>query len=221
MSEDLNYNHFLFYTNENGKVKVDVLLKDETIWLTIRQMAELFGVDKSGISRHIKNIFETGELQEELVVAFFATTSQHGAMADKTQTRAVMYFNLDMIISVGYRVNSIRDTHFRIWATRQLTELIRKGFVLDDQKLKNPDNPFGKNYFDELLEQIRDIRSSGKRFYRKITDIYALAADYEPKAEETREFFKVVQNKPIYVATGNTAVEVMAQRSDAKKIIWD
>lgn len=210
-------NNFLLYTNENGEVKVDVLIKDETIWLTINQMAELFGIDKSGISRHIKNIFETGELQEEVVVAKIATTTQHGAIADKTQTQVVNFYNLDMIISVGYRVNSIRGTHFRIWATKQLKELIIKGFVLDNQKLKNPDNPFGRDYFDELLEQIRDIRSSEKRFYRKITDIYALAIDYTPNAEETQEFFKIVQNKLIFAATGSTAAEVIAQRSDATK----
>jgi len=122
-------------------------------------------------------------------------------MTDKTQTRAVMYFNLDMVISVGYRVNSIRGTRFRIWATQQLKELIIKGFVLNNEKLKNPNNPFGKDYFDELLEQIRDIRSSEKRFYRKITDIYALAVDYTPKAEEAQAFFKVVHNKLIYAAT--------------------
>lgn len=215
--EMINSNNFLLYTNDNGDVKVDVLLKDETIWLTISQLAELFGIDKSGISRHIKNIFETGELQEEVVVAKIATTTRHGAIAEKTQTKAVMYFNLDMIISVGYRVNSIRGTHFRIWATKQLKELIIKGFVLNKEKLKNPDNPFGKDYFDELLEQIRDIRSSEKRFYRKITDIYALAVDYTPKAEETQHFFKIVQNKLIFAATGNTAAEVIAQRSDPKK----
>lgn len=198
-------NNFLLYKSENGEVKVDVLIKDESIWLTINQMAELFGIDKSGISRHIKNIFESGELQEELVVAKIATTTQHGAIKGKEQSRLVMYFNLDMIISVGYRVNSIRGTHFRIWATNQLKELIIKGFVLNKEKLKNPDNPFGKDYFDELLEQIRDIRSSEKRFYRKITDIYALAVDYEPKTEETKEFFKIVQNKLIFAATGNTA----------------
>ena len=218
MSQEISYNNnFLLYRNEDGGIKVDVLLKDETIWLTIKQMAELFGIDKSGISRHIKNIFETGELQENLVVAKIATTTQHGAITGKTQTKPVMYFNLDMIISVGYRVNSIRGTHFRIWATQQIKELIIKGFVLDNEKLKNPDNPFGKDYFDELLEQIRDIRSSEKRFYRKITDIYALAVDYEPKSEETQEFFKVVQNKLIFAATGNTAAEVIAERSDAKK----
>ena len=210
-------NNFLLYTNQDGEVKVDVLLKDETIWLTMKQMAELFGVDKSGISRHIKNIFDSGELQEHVVVANFATTTSHGAVSGKTQTKAVKYFNLDMIISVGYRVNSLRGTHFRIWATQQLKELIIKGFVLNNEKLKNPDNPFGKDYFDELLEQIRDIRSSEKRFYRKITDIYALAVDYTPKAEETQAFFKVVQNKLIFAATGNTAAEVIAKRSDATK----
>ena len=215
MAEDINTsNSFLLYTNENGEVKVDVLLKNETIWLTINQMAELFGIDKSGISRHIKNVYETGELQEEATVAKIATVQNEGG---REVNRKLEFYNLDMIISVGYRVNTIRGTHFRIWATKQLTELIRKGFVLDNNKLKNPDNPFGKDYFDELLEQIRDIRSSEKRFYRKITDIYALAVDYEPKAEETQEFFKVVQNKLIYAATGNTSAEVIAQRSDASK----
>ena len=207
-------NDFLLYRNENGDVKVDVLLKDETIWLTINQMAELFGINKSGISRHIKNIFDTGELQQEATVAKIATVQSEGS---RQVNRNLEFYNLDMIISVGYRVNSIRGTHFRIWATRQLKELIIKGFVLDNEKLKNPDNPFGKDYFDELLEQIRDIRSSEKRFYRKITDIYALAVDYEPQAAETRVFFKVVQNKLIFAATGNTAAEVISQRSDATK----
>ncbi len=217
MSEEISNNNFLLYTNDEGDVKVDVMLKDESIWLTINQMADLFGIDKSGISRHIKNIFKTGELQEEVVVAKIATTTEHGAMVGKTQTKAVMYFNLDMIISVGYRVNSIRGTQFRIWATQQLKELIIKGFVLNNAKLKNPDNPFGKDYFDELLEEIRDIRSSEKRFYRKITDIYALAVDYTPNVEETQEFFKIVQNKLIFAATGNTAAEVISQRSDPTK----
>lgn len=215
MNKELNTsNNFLLYTNENGEVKVDVLLKDETIWLTINQMAELFGIDKSGISRHIKNVYETGELQESTTVAKIATVQTEG---NRQVNRTLDFYNLDMIISVGYRVNSIRGTHFRIWATKQLTELIRKGFVLDNEKLKNPDNPFGKDYFDELLEQIRDIRSSEKRFYRKITDIYALAVDYEPTAEETQEFFKVVQNKLIFAATGNTAAEVIAERSNPEK----
>ena len=207
-------NNFLLYTNEDGEVKVDVLLKDETIWLTINQMAELFSIDKSGISRHIKNVYDTGELQEQATVAKIATVQQEG---DRQVNRNLDFFNLDMIISVGYRVNSLRGTHFRIWATKQLTELIRKGFVLDKQKLKNPDNPFGKDYFDVLLEEIRDIRSSEKRFYRKITDIYALAVDYTPNAKETQEFFKVVQNKLIFAATGNTAAEIIANRSDTTK----
>lgn len=214
MNKELNTNNFLLYTNEKGEVKVDVLLKDQTIWLTINQMAELFGIDKSGISRHIKNVYDTGELEEKATVAKIATVQQEG---NREVQRTLDFYNLDMIISVGYRVNSIRGTHFRIWATHQLTELIRKGFVLDHQKLKNPDNPFGKDYFDELLEQIRDIRSSEKRFYRKITDIYALAVDYSPKAEETQEFFKVVQNKLIFAATRQTAAEVIANRSDASK----
>lgn len=215
MSKELTTtNNFLLYTNENGEVKVDVLLKDETIWLTINQMAELFGIDKSGISRHIKNIYETGELQQKATVAKIATVQKEGG---REVSRKLEFYNLDMIISVGYRVNSIRGTHFRMWATQQLTALIRKGFVLDNKKLKNPDNPFGKDYFDELLEQIRDIRSSEKRFYRKITEIYALAVDYAPKAEETQAFFKIVQNKLIFAATGNTAAEVIAQRSDTHK----
>jgi hypothetical protein len=177
-------------------------------------MAELFGIDKSGISRHIKNIYDTGELNEGSTVAKIATVQNEGG---RQVSRKLEFYNLDMIISVGYRVNSIRGTHFRIWATKQLTELIRKGFVLDNEKLKNPDNPFGKDYFDELLEQIRDIRSSEKRFYRKITDIYSLAVDYNPTAEETQEFFKIVQNKLIFAATGNTAAEVIAHRSDSRK----
>ena len=215
MSKALNTsNDFLLYTNADGEVKVDVLLKDETIWLTINQMAALFGVDKSGISRHIKNIYETAELPASSTVAKIATVQQEG---QRQVTRNLEFYNLDMIVSVGYRVNSIRGTHFRIWATQQLKELIIKGFVLDNDKLKNPDNPFGKDYFDELLEQIRDIRSSEKRFYRKITDIYALAVDYEPKTEETQLFFKTVQNKLIFAASGSTAAEIIAQRSDAGK----
>jgi hypothetical protein len=215
MSVEINKpNNFLLYTSSEGAVKVDVLLKDETIWLTINQLATLFDIDKSGISRHIKNIFETGELQEEATVAKIATVQTEG---NRNVSRDIDFYNLDMIISVGYRVNSIRGTHFRIWATQQLKELIVKGFVMDNEKLKNPDNPFGKDYFDELLEQIRDIRSSEKRFYQKITDIYALAVDYNPKAEETTEFFKIVQNKLLFAASGNTAAEIIQSRSDATK----
>ena len=207
-------NNFLLYQNQDGNIKVDVLIQKETIWLSINQMAELFDIDKSGISRHIKNIFETGELQEEATVAKIATVQNEGS---REVTRTLDYFNLDMIISVGYRVNSIRGTHFRIWATKQLKELIIKGFVIDNDKLKEPNNPFGKDYFDELLEQIRDIRSSEKRFYQKITDIYALAIDYNPSAEETKQFFKIVQNKLLFAAAGNTAAELIAERVDTSK----
>ncbi len=215
MSTEINKpNNFLLYTSSEGAVKVDVLLKGESIWLTINQLATLFDIDKSGISRHIKNIYETGELHEKATVAKIATVQTEG---NRNVSRDLDFYNLDMIISVGYRVNSIRGTHFRIWATQQLKELIVKGFVLDNEKLKNPDNPFGKDYFNELLEQIRDIRSSEKRFYRKITDIYALAVDYNPKAEETIEFFKIVQNKLLFAASGNTAAEIIQLRSDDTK----
>lgn len=154
-TEIANNNHFILYVTENGKIKVDVLIKDETIWLTINHMAELFSIDKSGISRHIKNIYKTGELKQQGTVAKFATVQNEG---QRTVSRQLEYYNLDMIISVGYRVNSIRGTQFRIWSTQQLKELIIKGFVLNDEKLKNPDNPFGKDYFDNLLERISDIR---------------------------------------------------------------
>lgn len=214
MEQSINTsNDFLLYTNEKGEVKVDVLLKDESIWLTLNQMAELFNIDKSGVSRHIKNIYDTGELNKEATVAKIATVQSEG---NRKVNRTLEFFNLDMIISVGYRVNSLRGTHFRIWATKQLKELIIKGFVLNNEKLKNPNNPFGKDYFDELLEQIRDIRSSEKRFYRKITDIYALAIDYDPKSMETNEFFKIVQNKLIFAASGKTAAEVIEERANIK-----
>jgi len=213
-TEIANSNHFILYVTENGKIKVDVLIKNETIWLTINQMAELFSIDKSGISRHIKNIYKTGELKQQGTVAKIATVQNEG---HRTVSRQLEYYNLDMIISVGYRVNSIRGTQFRIWATQQLKELIIKGFVLNDEKLKDPDNPFGKDYFDNLLERIRDIRSSEKRFYRKITDIYALSVDYEPKAEETFEFFKTVQNKLHFAISGKTAAEIILERADAAK----
>lgn len=207
-------NNFLLYKNKDDTITVDVFVKDETIWLTINQMAELFDIDKSGISRHIKNIVETGELSLESTVARNATVQKEG---NRNVNRTLEFYSLDMIISVGYRVNSIRGTHFRIWATQQLKELIVKGFVLDNEKLKNPNNPFGKDYFEELLDDIRDIRSSEKRFYQKITDIYALAIDYNPKAEETRLFFKTVQNKLLFSATGNTAAEIINNRTNASK----
>lgn len=207
-------NNFLLYTSEQGEVHVDVLLQNETIWLSQAQMMQLFQTTKQNISLHIKNVFEEGELEKNSTVKKYLTVQKEGT---RDIQREIKFYNLDMIISVGYRVNSIRGTHFRIWATQRLKELIVKGFVLDNEKLKNPDNPFGKDYFDELLEQIRDIRSSEKRFYRKITDIYALAVDYDPKSEETETFFKAVQNSLLFASTGHTAAELIKDRSDASK----
>ena len=177
-------------------------------------MAELFQRNKSTISRHIKNAFEEGELQKEVVVAKFATTSQHGAIEGKTQTHEVEHYNLDMIISVGYRVHSYRGVQFRMWATRVLKEYIVKGFVLNDDLLKRAG---GGNYFDELLARIRDIRSSEKVFYRKVLEIYALSIDYDPRVEMTQEFFKTVQNKMHFSVHGHTAAEIIYERADAQK----
>lgn len=201
----------IFYESPEGKVRVEVHHEDETFWLNINQMAELFGVDKSGISRHLKNIFETGELRRDAVVAKFATTAADG------KTYQVDHYNLDAIISVGYRVNSAQATRFRIWATETLREFIVKGFVLDDERLKL-NRRFGKDYFDELLERIREIRASERRFYLKITDIYEQCSiDYDAKAETTQTFFKTVQNKLHWAVTGKTAAEIIAERADADK----
>ncbi|NCC61081.1 MAG: cell filamentation protein Fic [Verrucomicrobiae bacterium] len=200
----------LLYQTPSGDVQVECLLQDETIWLNLNRMAELFDVDKSGISRHLKNIFETGELERDSVVAIFATTASDG------KTYQVEYYNLDAIISVGYRVNSIRGTQFRIWATKTLKEFITKGFVLDDERLKQGGKLFGKDYFDELLERIREIRASERRFYQKITDIYALSADYDKNAQVTRDFFASVQNKLHWAITGKTAAENIYDAADAQ-----
>jgi len=199
---------FLLYRTENGEVRLEVRLQDETLWLTQRQMATLFKVDKSGISRHLKNIFESGELSAESVVAVFATTATDG------KTYRVEHYNLDAIISVGYRVNSIRGTQFRMWATQRLREYIIKGFTMDDARLKEGG---GGIYFDELLARIRDIRSSEKVFWRKVLDIYALSIDYDPKADVSREFFAVVQNKMHWAAHGHTAAEIIEARADAAR----
>ena len=177
---------FLLYQTGDGQTRIQCRLQGETIWLTQQQMADLFQVDKSGVSRHLKNIYESGELSQDSVVAKFATTAADG------KTYQVEYCNLDAIISVGYRVNSIRGTQFRIWATGRLHEYLIKGFAMDDQRLKDAG---GGNYFDELLARIRDIRSSEKAFWRKVLDIYATSIDYDSKAEVSRELFKVVQNK--------------------------
>ena len=207
----------VLYRTEDDNVTVSALIKDETIWLTQKAMAELFGIDKSGISRHLAKIFESGELDEEVVVAKIATTTQHGAMQDKTQTIPTNYYNLDAIISVGYRVNSIQATRFRIWATGILKEYMIKGFAMDDERLKNGGSVLTVEYFDRLLEQIREIRLSERRFYQKITDIYATALDYDRTAKTTKQFFAKVQNKMHYAVHGHTAAELIYERADADK----
>ena len=208
---------FLLYTAPNGETKVEVLLGNETIWLTQERMAELFGVSRTGISRHLKNIFESKELQEEVVCAFFAHTTAHGAIAGKTQTSKVKYYNLDAVISVGYRVNSVQATQFRIWATQLIKEYIIKGFAMDDERLKNG-RYFGKDYFRELLERVRSIRASERRIYQQITDIFAeCSIDYDPKSETTRLFYAGVQDKFHFAITGHTAAEIIALKADARK----
>ena len=212
--EQNNKGQIILYQTQDGESKIEVILANETVWLTADQMAELFQRNKSTISRHIKNVFETGELDKEVVVAKYATTTQHGAIDGKLQTHLVTYYNLDMIISVGYRVNSYRGVQFRIWATQVLKEYLIKGFALNDELLKNAG---GGNYFDELLARIRDIRSSEKIFYRKILEIYALSIDYDPRTEATKLFFATVQNKMHFAVHGHTAAEVIYNRADAEK----
>ena len=203
---EIQKSHFLIYRSEDGKIKLDVRFEGETVWLTQAMLVELFQSSKSSVSEHIKHIFEEGELTPEAVVRNFRTTAADG------KSYNVAYYNLDLIISVGYRIKSKVATQFRIWATRHLSEFIRKGFVLDDERLKNPDQPF--DYFDELLERIQAIRTSEKRFYQKITDIYATSIDYDPTAEISIIFFQTVQNKMHWAITGQTAAEIVAARAD-------
>ncbi|MBW1796496.1 MAG: virulence RhuM family protein [Deltaproteobacteria bacterium] len=204
--------NFLLYTGNDGKVNVEVFLKDETVWLTQKAISELYGVQRPAITKHLKNIFDSGELQEDSVSSILEHTARDGK---KYKTK---FYNLDAIISVGYRVNSYQATQFRIWATRTLKEFIIKGFVLDDERLKQGKQVFGKDYFDELLERIREIRASERRFYQKITDIYALSADYDNNAPITKEFFATVQNKLHWAITGKTAAEIIYDSADATKI---
>ena len=203
-----NKGEILIYKTEDGLTKIDVTLEDETVWLSLDQMAELFQRDKSTVSRHIKNIFKEGELVQSSVVANFATTAADGKRYN------VDYYNLDVIISVGYRVKSLRGTQFRIWATKRLKEYMIKGFTMDDERLKELG---GGGYFKELLERIRDIRASEKVFYRQVLEIYATSIDYDPKAEVSVLFFKKVQNKIHYAVHGETAAEVIYHRADAEK----
>jgi hypothetical protein len=211
MNENLPSTHsnFLLYTDAVGKVKVEVFIQEETVWLTQKALAELFGKERSVVTKHLKSIFESGELDEKSNVQ-----KMHIGHSDKP----INYYNLDVIIAVGYRVNSYQATQFRIWSTKTLKEFIIKGFVLDDERLKNGKTFFGKDYFEELLERIREIRASERRFYQKITDIYALAADYDKNAPITNEFFATVQNKLHWAITGKTAAEIIYDSADAKKI---
>lgn len=203
-----NKGDIIIYQTEDGLTKIDVKIEKETVWLSLDLMAELFQRDKSTISRHIKNIFKEGELSPVSVVAKFATTAADG------KTYQVEYFNLDVIISVGYRVKSIRGTQFRIWATQRLKEYLIKGFTMDDERLKGH---AGGSYWKELLDRIRDIRSSEKVLYRQVLDLYATSVDYNPKSDESILFFKMVQNKLHYAAHGHTAAEVIYERADADK----
>jgi hypothetical protein len=200
------------YQNQEGNIKIDVRLEDETVWLTQAQMAELFGKGRTTITEHIQNVFKEGELEENVVCRNFRHTTQHGAIAGKTQETITKYYNLDVIISVGYRVKSAQGTQFRIWATQRLKEYIIKGFALNDDRFKSGSS---MNYFDELQDRIREIRLSEKFFYQKIKDIYATSIDYDPKDEKTIMFFKVVQNKLLWAISEQTAAELVYKRVDA------
>ena len=205
---------FLLYNDGNGDVRVETYLHNETLWLPQAQIAQLFDVQVPAISKHLKNIFETGELDEKVVVSILENTTQHGAIKGKTQTLEVKYYNLDAILSVGYRVNSNKATQFRIWATQILKEYIVKGFAMDDERLKNGKH-FGKDYFKELLERVRSIRASERRIYQQITDIFAeCCIDYDKNSDFTKNFYAGVQNKFHYAITGQTAAEIVDKNAD-------
>jgi len=207
--------NFLLYTGNDGKVNVEVFLKDETVWLTQKAMGLLFGVESHTITYHLKEIFKSGELFENATTRKIRAVQNEGK---RQVTRNLIFYNLDAIISVGYRVNSYQATQFRIWATKTLKEFIIKGFVMDDERLKQGGTVFGKDYFEELLERIREIRSSERRFYQKITDIYTLAVDYDKNAPITKDFFARVQNKLHWAITGKTAAEIVYDSVDATKL---
>jgi hypothetical protein len=210
-----NESEFILYTNDNGDVILNVLVLDETVWLTQEGMQELFGRAKSTISEHISNVFSEGELEQDATVRKFRTVRQEG---EREVVRDIDFYNLDVIISVGYRVKSVRGTQFRIWATKTLREYIVKGFVLDDNRLKQGNATFGKDYFKELLERVRSIRASERRIYQQITDIFAeCSEDYDPESQITKDFYASVQNKFHYAITGNTAAELIYQKADSKK----
>lgn len=215
----MNEINFIIYQTPQGNVNIEAVVKDETLWLTQKAMAELFGVQVPAISKHLKNIFEEGELAENMVVSKMEITTQHGAIEGKTQQKETNFYNLDAIISVGYRVNSAKATHFRIWATKILKEFIQKGFVLDDERLKQGTTAFGKDYFRELLERVRSIRASERRIWQQITDIFAeCSLDYDRTSPITQEFYAMVQNKFHYAITGQTAAEIVHSKADHTKV---
>lgn len=213
LNEIANTGKILIYQNEKGDTKIDAYFEEDTIWMTQKSICELYQVAKSSVSEHISNIFKDGELDANSTVRKFRTVQMEGA---RQVARDRDYYNLDMILAVGYRVRSNVGIHFRQWASGVLTEYMKKGFVLNDERLRNP-KEFGADYFDELLERIRDIRASEKRLYRKVKDIFALSVDYDSKSEIAQNFFKSVQNKLEYAATGHTAPEIIAARADASK----
>ena len=206
-------NKIILYQDDNEITRVSVRFADEDLWLTQSQLSEIYQTSKSNVSEHIKHIFEDGELDKNVVVRIFRITTQHGAIEGKTQSRDVAHYNLDMVIALGYRVQSQIATRFRRWATQRLHEYIQKGFAMDDERLKQG----GNRYFRELLQRIRDIRSSERNFYQQVTDIYATATDYDPRSEMTKTFFATVQNKLYYAVHENTAAEVIYNRVDNEK----
>uniref|UniRef100_UPI0040264368 virulence RhuM family protein n=1 Tax=Alloprevotella sp. TaxID=1872471 RepID=UPI0040264368 len=215
MSNDIK---FLLYTMPEADGKVQVVIKEETLWCTQKAMAQLFGVGVPAISKHLKNIFEEGELSREVVVSKMEITTQHGAIEDKMQTHSVDFYHLDAIIAVGYRVSSLKATRFRQWATKILNEYIRKGFVMDDERLKQGIAVFGKDYFRELLERVRSIRTSERRMWQQITDIYAeCSTDYDKNSPTTKDFYAMIQNRFHYAITGQTAAEIIYTKADHTK----
>lgn len=212
----MNEKYIIMYSTPEGDVKVQAIVKDETIWLTQKGIATLFDVGVPAVSKHLKHIFEEGELREEVVVSKMEITTQHGAMEGKTQSKEAMFYNLDAIISVGYRVNSIKATKFRQWATKVLREFMQKGFALDDERLKQGKTLFGKDYFRELLDRVRSIRASERRIWQQITDIYAeCSIDYDRYSPTTRDFYAMIQNKFHYAIMGQTAAEIVYTKADA------
>lgn len=215
MENKINELQFLIYDYDE---KTEVIIREETIWATQKSIAELFGVDRTSISRHLKNIFVSGELDEKVVCAEIAHTTKHGAIDKKTQSKMVKYYNLDAIISVGYRINSHKGTKFRIWATNILKEYIQKGYKIDVERMKQGESVFGKDYYRELIETVRSIRASERRIWQQITDIFAeISYDYDKNSEVTKKFYSTVQNKFHYAITGQTAAEIIYNKADKNK----